>query len=209
MASKQQVDDKVRRQMMQPSSLDQFLAMMVKGAQKERTADAKVRLDREQSEPTAFEVWQLMIAQSMPPETQMVWRKAAFLESYVECGTRSGACRTVHITLSTVRAWEIRDPSFKAAMELAEENIIDDLEEEAIRRGKEKSDNLLIFLLKNKRPQQFTEKTETKHIFAIEGARQKLKAQLGEMAHRKQLAADNSIGQQVASDLDALVEIVE
>ncbi len=210
MTKAQRIEDKARKSMSTAPSLDQFLELMAgSNPRKERTSEAMERRKRDGEEPSAHEVWQAMIAANMPNETQLVWRKCAFLEAYVECGTKSGACRVVHTNLDTLRKWELRDPSFKAALDLATENVVDDLEEEAIRRGKEKSDNLLIFMLKNKRPKEFTEKTETKHTFAMEGARQKLKAQLGEMAHRKQLAKDNSIGIKHDHDLEDLVEIVE
>jgi hypothetical protein len=86
--------------------------------------------------------------------------KARALKAYAIAGTVKGACEAAKVGRSTWYDWIERDPAFGArVLELTEE-VTDDLETEAVKRAKEGSDTLLIFLLKSKRPQQYRDRQE-------------------------------------------------
>ena len=59
--------------------------------------------------------------------------------------------------------WRDDDEAFAAEWEDAIEEGTDALEDEAIRRAKDKSDTLLIFMLKARRPEKFKDRAETTH----------------------------------------------
>jgi hypothetical protein len=82
----------------------------------------------------------------------------AFLATYRGMGVIGHACSALKIPRSTLQSWIAREPEFKAALELAEEDAIDRLEAEALRRAYEGSDVLLIFLLKGARPNKYRDR---------------------------------------------------
>lgn len=88
----------------------------------------------------------------LDPETKKI-RQALFFEGYVETGTISGGCRAAGISRFTYQEWRRSDPEFLALMNEAEEIVSDDLEETAAERAKDKSDLLMMFLLKKRRPE--------------------------------------------------------
>ena len=55
------------------------------------------------------------------------------------------------------------DPDFAAAWDEAIESGTDALEDEAVKRAKNSSDTLLIFLLKGRRPEKFKERFAAEH----------------------------------------------
>lgn len=77
--------------------------------------------------------------------------KAKALVKYRELGTVQAACRAVGIGRRTWYNWKRDDPAFAALVAEADEDVTDELEEEAHKRAKDSSDTLLIFLLKAKR----------------------------------------------------------
>ena len=56
--------------------------------------------------------------------------------------------------------WTSKDPEFKAQANEAKESVVDDLEQEAIKRAKDGSDTLLMFLLKGNKPEKYKERRE-------------------------------------------------
>ena len=87
-----------------------------------------------------------------------VYAKA--LGAFRESGTVSEACRVAEISRT---AWYDRvesDPAFQSAVLGATEDVTDELELEAIKRAKDSSDTLIIFLLKSRRPGQYRERRE-------------------------------------------------
>lgn len=76
----------------------------------------------------------------------------AFLESLRETGLVYEACKEAGIGKSTVYRKLASDPNFKTAYEAAVDDSTQSLEAEAIRRAKDGSDTLLIFMLKARRP---------------------------------------------------------
>jgi hypothetical protein len=85
-------------------------------------------------------------------------RRARALEAYYDLGTVIAACKRVGISRRTWYNWAEADPVFADAVRRATEHVADDLEAEAIRRAKDGSDTLLIFLLKAKRPAVYRER---------------------------------------------------
>lgn len=83
--------------------------------------------------------------------------KAKALVSYRETGTVLHACIAAGVARRTWYDWIENDSAFANAAIEAAEGVTDDLEREAIKRAKEGSDTLIIFLLKSKRPEQYRE----------------------------------------------------
>jgi len=79
------------------------------------------------------------------------------LTAFRETGTVSAACRRAKVGRSTWYEWIEKDPAFAATVRDAKEDVADDLEGEAVKRAKDSSDTLLIFLLKSLRPDKFRE----------------------------------------------------
>lgn len=103
-------------------------------------------------------------------------KKVAFLEVYAITGNVSEAARRAGIDRTTFYDWVERDPKFKEAVEIAEQEATELLEREAFRRAvsgvkepifhqgqrvgqvRRYSDTLLIFLLKARAPEKYREK---------------------------------------------------
>jgi hypothetical protein len=85
-------------------------------------------------------------------------KKRRVLHELRKLGTVSAACDAVGIRTTTFYNWKKRDPVFMAAAEEAKAKTIDDLETEAIKRAKDGSDTLLIFLLKSLKPTVYKER---------------------------------------------------
>lgn len=84
--------------------------------------------------------------------------KARALVKYRELGTVQAACRAAGIGRRTWYNWKSEDEAFAALVAEADEDVTDELEEEAHKRAKESSDTLLIFLLKAKRRSLYGDK---------------------------------------------------
>ena len=92
--------------------------------------------------------------------TSRTAKKQAFLEAYRDLGTVSGAARRIGVHRQRLYAWRQADAAFAAQWAEVEAEVADDLEQEAIRRAKEGSDTLLIFLLKGLKPERYRERVE-------------------------------------------------
>lgn len=90
------------------------------------------------------------------PETPQSPQERA-LAAFRETGTVTGACKTAKIARRTWYYWIEKDPAFAAAVRDVTEDVADDLEGEAVKRAKDGSDSLLIFLLKARRPDTYRE----------------------------------------------------
>lgn len=120
-------------------------------------------------------------------------RKEAFLAAYRMTGNVSAAARTADVYRTTPYAWADEDPDFKAAWEVAEQESIDRLEEEARRRAEQGvvdyvvsqgklvmvpdpetgeqvplakrvySDTLMVLLLKAHRPDRYRDRQSVEH----------------------------------------------
>jgi hypothetical protein len=93
--------------------------------------------------------------------------KPAFLEAFSTYGTVSHACKVVGVGRRTVYDARQVDEAFAAEWAAVEDDVSDDLEQEAVRRAKDGSDTLLIFLLKARRPEKYRENTHITHAGAL------------------------------------------
>ena len=75
----------------------------------------------------------------------------------------SKACQAAGIGRRTVYEWRGDDKKFAAEWEEAVETGTDVLEDEAIKRAKDGSDVLLIFMLKARRPEKFKDRQHHEH----------------------------------------------
>ena len=113
---------------------------------------------------------------------QVVRAKCAFLEDYVRWANISSACVAAGIHRNTYYNWRESDPKFDAACNLANEAATERLEREAWRRATEGSpyrrtsywhgepvgtdekveysDNLMMLLLRARRPDLYREKVD-------------------------------------------------
>lgn len=90
-------------------------------------------------------------------------KKIEFLAAFEDLGTITGACRSTSVGRRTVYDWQQADEDFALALHDARRAVADDLEHEAIRRAKDGSDTLLIFLLKAHDPDRFRENVKVEH----------------------------------------------
>jgi hypothetical protein len=80
------------------------------------------------------------------------------LSKFIEIGTVKGACVAAGVPRRTWYNWMESDESFAARVLAASEDVVDELEQEAIARAKNGSDTLLMFLLKARRPAVYRDK---------------------------------------------------
>lgn len=101
-----------------------------------------------------------------------------FLEAFRQCGTISRAAKAIGISRDTVLNWRKQDAEFEDQFINADSDIADELETHAIERATigvrktiffrgtgvgetfEKSDTLLMFLLRARRPELYRDKCE-------------------------------------------------
>lgn len=98
-----------------------------------------------------------------PTDQQRKKRKDDAIAAYIEFGTVTAACRAINANRATWYDWIEADEEFAAKVKHAEQAVADDLEQEAIRRAKDSSDTMLIFLLKGHKPDKFAERKHTRH----------------------------------------------
>lgn len=85
-------------------------------------------------------------------------KEKAFLWSLASGESVRGACEYAGLGRQTVYEWRAEDAEFKAQWEAAVESGTSVLEDIALERAKDKSDTLLIFLLKSRRPDVYAER---------------------------------------------------
>ena len=85
--------------------------------------------------------------------------KQKFLDALSQGHSIKLACEAGMFGRSAVYSWRREDPKFAEAWDAAFESGTDVLEDEARRRALEKSDVLMITLLKARRPQQYRERS--------------------------------------------------
>lgn len=78
-----------------------------------------------------------------------------FLMGYLKYGVISRACALAGIKRQTFLVWKKNVDKFREVFEIIDQEYTDKLEEEANRRAMEKSDTLLQFLLRARRPEKF------------------------------------------------------
>jgi hypothetical protein len=90
------------------------------------------------------------------------FRKCSFLLAYKARGTVSAACGDSGITRSEFRRWILADPFFKEMFVEAQMEVVESLEETAIKRAKASSDYLLVKLLEANKPKKYRQKIDIK-----------------------------------------------
>ena len=97
---------------------------------------------------------------AVTPTKRTPERVRAALAAYRKYGTVRQAARKIGIGRSTWYDWLEADPELFREFVAASEDVVDELEEEAIKRAKHGSDALLTFLLRAKRPQVYRERVQ-------------------------------------------------
>jgi len=118
------------------------------------------------------------MAKSVKPERGRSSRQSAFLRAFRDTGTLAGAARSSGVSHTSHYRWVQQDSEYGAEFNDANEEVTDALEQEARRRALEGveepvfyrgervgsarkySDQLLMFLLMAKRPEQFRERLD-------------------------------------------------
>lgn len=94
-------------------------------------------------------------------------KRDAFLKAYERLGTITHAAKEAGVSRRTVYNWQQADEDFALAMHDCREQVTEDLEREAVRRAKDGSDTLLIFLLKANRPEKYRENVKIEHAGSV------------------------------------------
>lgn len=76
-------------------------------------------------------------------------------EYFANGGRKNAAAKKVGVDYSTTKRWIENDPTFKARLDEFKDMWEDNLRAAALKRATEKSDTLLIFLLKSLNPAQY------------------------------------------------------
>jgi transposase-like protein len=97
------------------------------------------------------------------PEDQRSARRAVLVELIAEGSNLSEAARAVGINRSTLFRWRQADPEFDKAIRSAFVASVEALKREAERRAMNGSDKLLMFLLCNYAPDQFSNLQKLEH----------------------------------------------
>jgi hypothetical protein len=108
---------------------------------------------------------------------QVKQQKEAFLDAFRRTGIISRACEQTAVNRANVYRWQEHDPEFLAAFRIAEVESTEMLEAEALSRAVDgvekvsangtpyidKSDTLLIFLLKARKPHVYRDRVDVAH----------------------------------------------
>ncbi len=92
--------------------------------------------------------------------------KPVFLEAYRENGNVKEAAEAAGVTKQAVYKARKAGAAFAEQFDRARDELADDLEAVAIRRARDKSDTMLIFLLKGLKPNVYGDKVKQEHIGA-------------------------------------------
>lgn len=94
-------------------------------------------------------------------------RQSRFLKAYAQIGVISVAAKAAQVKLSWVYRWK-KDPKFIKKMDRAFEQFVDMIEYAAINRGLEKSDTLLLNVLRANRPEKYGPKIDLKNRIELD-----------------------------------------
>ena len=83
-----------------------------------------------------------------------------FLREYVSCGQIGVACDRAGIRRKTHAQWMEKYPRYKELVEEVTERFWDNMELVAFDRAREKSDSLLMFLLKANKPEKYRDSVD-------------------------------------------------
>jgi len=91
-------------------------------------------------------------------------KRDKFLEALADTGQVNSACAVAGIVKATAYNWRKSDKEFAAKWSEAIDQSTSELEDEAISRAMDKSDNLLMFLLKSRDPKYRDRSTQDVNI---------------------------------------------
>jgi hypothetical protein len=92
------------------------------------------------------------------PDTKVAMVRV--LNEYAKCGVIGLACDRAGVYRNDHKKWLETYPKYKELFETLKERFVDGLEEVAIQRAREKSDSLMIFLLKAHKPDVYGDKID-------------------------------------------------
>jgi hypothetical protein len=110
----------------------------------------------------------LKIGQTMN-KTEAKEARRLFLIELKSCGVISQAARKVGLTPSKISGWRKEFPKFDKRVEKVLDEFVDSLEVIAIERAKDKSDSLLLAMLKAYRPEKFHDRTRSEVNMSLRG----------------------------------------
>ena len=115
-----------------------------------------------------------------------VW-KPRWLVAYEKYGTVTAACKAVGVTRAVAYRAQRDDPEFAEAWDAIRQGVIDRLEKIALERAEDGSDNLLQFMLRSLRPEQYGTSVKLAHTGELtpdieERIDREIRAGLGELA---------------------------
>ena len=90
-------------------------------------------------------------------------KRARFCAILTDGSSVTAAARAIDVSRTSLYELRERDPEFAAMWDEAVEQGSDTLEDEAVKRAKDHSDVLLIFLLKGRRPEKFKDRVAAEH----------------------------------------------
>lgn len=93
-----------------------------------------------------------------PEEIKILMKNV--LTEYASCGVIGIACDRCGVRRKDHTKWMAMYPKYKELFEEIKDRFVDGLESVAIERAKEKSDSLLILMLKSHRPETYGDKSE-------------------------------------------------
>jgi hypothetical protein len=96
------------------------------------------------------------------PRRRKAWQRP-WLQAYLDYGTIVAACEKAGVGRSTVYDEMKRNPDFQAIVTEIEESITESLEQEGIRRAMDGSDQLLMFMLRSRKPQTYSDQHRVIH----------------------------------------------
>jgi len=83
--------------------------------------------------------------------------KRRFLIAFSRTGVWSHSCERAGVSAAVIRSWLKKDKKFQKKFDQMQEKFVDTLEMVAVQRAVEKSDTLLLALLKANRPAKYRE----------------------------------------------------
>lgn len=124
-------------------------------------------------------------------------RRKTFLDCLADGDSPSLAAATADGPLRAFNKWAADDPDFKADWDEALEAGTDHLEDVATKRAKEKSDPLMIMMLKARRPDKFdrAQRVETNAtVHHLDGSKNELLMRLAKLRNQTLLSAPSDEG---------------
>lgn len=101
---------------------------------------------------------------------EQAWRehkKERFLTAYRKLGGMVTAAEAVDVSPNTIWEWRQDDEEFASRFNALREKDTEQLEKEARRRALKKSDLLMMFLLKGRRPETYRDNSKVEHTGTV------------------------------------------